>query len=736
MGVYDKGEVLFPLSLPELPTADQSQSAPPQILVAATFTATPVEEPLKFWITELGLSHQIAFAPYQQLFQALLDPAGNFAGNRAGANLVLFRVEDLEASGDLSRIEDHFRELIDLLIRAAAASRVPVIVCMCPPSSRFLDNLDARETAGRLRREFSDKLAKHPNLYLIPAEKAIARYDVVGVEDRVAERTGHVPYDAQFFTALATEAIRVLLALERKPVKVIAFDCDNTLWTGVCGEDGPQGVGIDEGRRALQTFLREKKNAGTLLAICSKNNENDVRETFAVHPEMVLSWQDIAAHRINWEAKSQNLLELAVELNLGLDSFAFLDDDAKECGEVQSEVPEAVTLQIPHRTELLAEFLDHIWLFDPAKPLTPEDRKRTQLYAEQLERSRFERQAANLRDFLSGLQLEILFAPVTTETLPRAAQLTQRTNQMNTSLVRYTDTDLEAELSSGHKQAFTITVSDRFGSYGLVGLVIFSEEPDALRIDNFLLSCRALGRRVEHKMIVRVAEIAAQHGKNAVRISVRRGPRNQPAVHFIESICGAPMTGEECDLSCAAATLASAKFPDARAARTEPSSPQIVSSSSAESARQLPYQQIAESLNTAARIQAAISSTRRDRAASRREAGAPPQNELQARLASIWCDLLGLSEVGIDEDFFDLGGHSLLAVQLLSRIHQDLSTELPDSVIYGEKLRIDNLARAIELQRLGVADQQAYEAMLAEVESLSDEEVAALLAQEEGNALS
>jgi FkbH-like protein len=472
-----------------------------------------------------------------------------------------------------------------------------------------------------------------------------------------------------------------------------------------------------------------------LLAICSKNNEADVRETFTAHPEMILQWEDITAHRINWEAKSQNLLELAFELNLGLDSFAFLDDDAKECAEVKSELPEVVTLQIPHRSDSLAAFLEHAWLFDQPKVLTPEDRQRTQLYAEQQERSRFEKQAANLREFLAGLRLEILFAPITAETLPRAAQLTQRTNQMNASLVRYNEAELGDALASNRKEAFTVTVSDRFGSYGLVGLVLFSDENEALRIDNFLLSCRALGRGVEHKMLTHAAEIARERSKPIVKVDARRGPRNQPALQFLGVVCPAPFSqSEEFSLECPTAPLINLAFPDQRATGAVTPPPEFASPSPAKPLPQLPYQHIVESLSTAARIQAAVSAARRERAPSRRKAGALPENELQARLAAIWSSLLAIDEVGIDEDFFDLGGHSLLAVQLLSRIHQELAVELPDSVIYGDKLRIDNLARTIELQQLGVGDRSAYEAMLAEVESLSDEEVAALLAQEEENA--
>lgn len=711
----------------------EAHAVPPQILIAATFTATPLEEPLQFWIKELGLSHAIAFAPYQQLFQHLMDPAGALAQNRAGANVVLSRLEDLDTNRDLKRIEAHAGELVDALLRGAGQFPAPLLVCVCPPSSGFLETGEAQRLSERLTRAVAERLSNRPNVYLLNADRIIAQYQVTAVDDPVADRTGHIPYHSEFFTALSTAIVRFALALERKPVKVIAFDCDNTLWTGICGEDGPQGVRIDEGRRALQTFLKQRKEAGVLLAICSKNNEADVRETFAIHPEMILQWEDITAHRINWEAKSQNLLELAFELNLGLDSFAFIDDDAKECGEVISELPEVITLRLPPESGDVAAFLDHSWPFDQPKQLTAEDRERTQRYAEQLERSRFEKQAANLRDFLAGLRLEIIFAPVTEETLPRAAQLTQRTNQMNTSLLRYTEAELARALNEG-KEAFTVTVSDRFGSYGLVGLVLFSEQPAAIRIESFLLSCRALGRGVEYKMLAHAAETAESRSKQTVEITARRGPRNQPALQILESALAAPLPAEEeFELEFPASTILNLSFPEQRTAGSAPVSTSVQQASAKKSA-QPSYQHIAESLSTAARIQAAISAARRENAPTlRRNLGAKPQNELQIQLAAIWCSLLGLEEVGIDEDFFDLGGHSLLAVQLLSRIHQELQIDLPDSVIYGEKLRIDNLARTIELQQLGLGDQSAYDALLAEVESLSDEEVAALLAQEEGN---
>jgi FkbH-like protein len=707
-------------------TAAETQTASPQISVAATFTAEPLEEPLRFWLHELGATGQVVFAPPEQLFQTLLDPNSVFAGNRTGVNVALFRLEDL---GEPAHWETHGTELVNALASAAAGLKVPLLVCLCPASSRSLETSEQQQAVERIENHLAALLCDKPNLYVISADRMIARYRVTEVEDQRAERAGRVPYQPCFFAALGSEIARIWLALRRKPLKVVAFDCDNTLWTGVCGEDGPQGVLVDAGRLALQRFLLQQKQEGVLLAINSKNNEADVRETFASHPDMLLRWDDITAYRINWEAKSKNLLELAFELNLGLDSFAFLDDDAKECAEVRSELPEVVTLRLPEESSQVSCFLEHSWIFDRVQAVTEADRQRSRLYAEQLERSRFAKQARDLQEFIAGLRLEILFAPVTPETLSRAAQLTQRTNQMNAVLARYGEAELKAALDDAQAHAFTVTVSDRFGSYGLVGLVMMREETDALRIGNFLLSCRALGRGVEHKMFAHAAELAEGLGKKFLRITVKRGARNQPAVQFFESVAACRPAGERTELKCEASEVRRLELREngasAAAGQTEEGRSRSAVSSSA-----VDYQRIAAELDTAQRIQAVMEEQRRKTAASAKRRVRPPENELQEKIARIWRDLLGLEAVGIDEDFFDLGGHSLMAVQLLSRIHHELKVDLPDSVIYGEKLRVDHLARTVELQQLGVGDQSIYENMLAEIESLSDEEVAALLAEE------
>ena len=506
----------------------------PRLLVGATFTATPLGEPIRFWLDELGLAYQLEFAPYQQLLAALLDPAELFAGNLRGANVVLFRLEDLAPYPE--SIQAHAIELARVLRTVASTSLVPWLVSVSPDSPRFLETQENQALAAKLRLMLHQELTGRANLILISADSVIARYEVTEVDDPLGERAGHVPYREAFFAALGTQVVRTVLALERDPFKVIAVDCDNTLWTGICGEDGPRGVTIDDSRRSLQHVLAAQREQGMLLTLVSKNNEEDVDETFAEHPEMPLRRSDLAATRINWEPKSKNLLQLASQLNLGLNSFIFLDDEPKECAEMRRECPEVATLPMPAASREIPRFLQHAWVFDHAKPLTVEDQTRSRMYSEEQGRSRLERQSRDLADFIASLRLEVLFAPVTPETLPRSAQLTQRTNQMNSAPRRYTEAELRAALSAGELDAFTVTVKDRFGSYGLVGLLLYTAEERCLHVAGFMLSCRALGRGVEHRMLVHVGELAKQAGKTSVTFEFERGPRNQPAHQFLSRV--------------------------------------------------------------------------------------------------------------------------------------------------------------------------------------------------------
>ncbi|HEV2447960.1 MAG TPA: HAD-IIIC family phosphatase, partial [Candidatus Sulfopaludibacter sp.] len=549
---------------------------------------------------------------------------------------------------------------------------------------------------------------------LMPGE-ILAQYPVGEIHDPHGNELGHLPYTPLFFAALATAIARRIHAIVHPPYKVIALDCDETLWAGICGEDGPQGVVLDAPRRALQEFMAERRREGMLLALCSKNNEEDVLEVFRLHPEMPLGIDDFAARRINWEAKSAGLAELAAELGLGLNTVVLVDDNPKECTEVQAGAPEVLALPLPADPSEIPEFLRHVWAFDRVR-VTAEDRRRAEMYAQRVRRARAERLAGSLQEFLESLRLETAIAPVEPAQLPRVAQLTQRTNQMNASSRRQTDAEIRG------LECWSVSVQDRFGDYGLTGAMIVHTERDALVADTFLLSCRALGRGVEHRMVAKLGELAAERGLAAVEIPFVEARRNRPARLFLQSIAR-----EENGVFRLAAA-------DARAVRYQPAAGPATTAEeiAAPPPLSLPaidYARIATELREPARvlerIRASARGTQRERAIA-----SPPRTPLEQELAELWAGLLNLSAAGIDENFFELGGHSLLAVQLLSRVRQIYGVELSLEVVYSGEFTVAELAKAVELKEIEQAGGD-YQELLRELEGLSDEEVKTLLAEEQ-----
>jgi HAD superfamily phosphatase (TIGR01681 family) len=289
------------------------------IAVTATFTAEPIEESLRYWMDELELPVAIQFAPYNQVFQQLLDPASLLSSNQRGLNVVFIRLQDWHADGQdgEAAVERNVAGLLDGLRTAAARGAAPFLVCACPPSAETARDEKTRGCYAALEAQLATGTVEMPGVYFAGMEELTALYRVKECNDAAAEELGHVPYTEEFFAAFGTLVARKFHALHRSPVKVIALDCDQTLWRGVCGEDGPGGVCLDGPHAALQQFMKDQRDAGMLLALCSKNNEEDVLQVFAQRPETPLRLEHFAACRLNWLPKSN-----ACKLNrLGREDF-------------------------------------------------------------------------------------------------------------------------------------------------------------------------------------------------------------------------------------------------------------------------------------------------------------------------------------------------------------------------------------------------------------------------------
>lgn len=717
------------------------------LAIASTFTAEPIAESLNFWADLLQLPAIPEFAPYNQVFQALLDPASLFAHNRTGVNIALLRLEDwsrrdqqqadqAQVDGQpAATIERNVHDFIEAARLAAGRTSVPYIICVCPASPAAL--ADSRTAACLAQCEAQIKAELHANnqITVISSAELTQRYPVDDAYDAQSDELGHIPYSPAGFAAIGTMLARTLYALRRPVYKVIALDCDNTLWQGVCGEDGPQGVAVSSAYRSFQQALAAQSDAGMLLCLCSKNNAADVWAVFDQRADMPLTRDHLVASQLNWQSKSENLRALAAELNLSLDSFIFIDDNPVECAEVQAHCPEALTLQLPTAPDSLTDFVNHSWVFDLLKR-TAEDQQRTAFYRQERAREQVRAAGLTFEAFLAELALEVRLRRCAPEDLARAAQLTQRTNQFNLTTIRRAASDLEQLSASGAYESWIVEVRDRFGDYGVTGLVIFSTADRTLAVDTWLLSCRVLGRGVEHRVLAWLGEMAQARGLERIELAYRPTPKNQPARDFLERVVS---NFRETD---AAATRYLVPAAQARritpAAAQEPAAP--VADTPANHAVAPPVERadriaaastlrrIAAELTTADQILRAIEARRRRTRSTLHGVFEAPRTPIEAQLSAIWADLIGLDRVGVSDNFFAIGGNSLLGTRLVARVRDTFQIDLPLISLF-EAPTIAGIASVIERHQLAhVADEDLAE-WLQELDSLSDDEIKALLSE-------
>jgi len=700
-------KIPIPHSLIEQAEAARKRERHSRIGITASFTAEPVADALSFLLNRLGLKYELEFAPYNQIFQQLLDPSSLVSFNREGVNIVLLRLTDWlrfdeKGSSEAGRekIEHNIRELAESVRSFTRRNSSPLIICLCPPERRFLEDRAWAEFLSRMENSLANATKAAPGIHLIKSEETFELYPIVDYSDEYADKIGHVPYSSVFFAALGAMLARKISGMRRPPYKVVVLDCDNTLWRGVCGEDGALGVTIDDSHRALQQFLLTQQGAGMILCLCSKNSEEDVQAVFERNPGMLIRDEDIVASRINWNPKSQNLRELALELQLGLDSFIFIDDNPLECEEVRAHCPEVLTIELPRESAEIPKLLQHVWAFDQITT-SLEDRNRTGLYKQNVQREQIRNSAASLEEFLIGLDLKVIVRPMADGDLGRVAQLTQRTNQFNFTTVRRSEREIR-ELCDAGSECLVVDLCDRFGDYGLTGVLIFSTQPGSIVLDTFLLSCRALGRKVEHRMLANLGEIALSRGRSRVDVPYIDSRKNQPALNFIESI-GAQFKGESggktiyrfpAEYAASAATLVVAEESSKSADLAEAGA--IVAPALGSNQSRI-LGQLALELQDIAKFAHTLESQKTAHIAGSQLRVAPrtPTEEI---VAGIWARLLKTDKISVHDDFFSLGGHSLLGTQVVARIRQALWVELELRALF-ECPTIAKLSARVEEER-------------------------------------
>ncbi|OSM07122.1 HAD-IIIC family phosphatase [Magnetofaba australis] len=403
-----------------------------------------------------------------------------------------------------------------LLAARAGASAILVPTWTRPWSERGLGLMDmsAPDGAGaallRMNARLLERLSGERGVYLLDA----ARWQAAVGPDAINPRQWYLtksPFANPLFKLAAQEIANALQALMETPRKLVVVDLDNTLWGGIVGEVGPLNVTlgghspVGEAFVDFQRGLLALRRRGALLAICSKNQESVALEAIANHPEMALRPDDFSAWRINWEDKAANIADIAAELNLGLQSVVFLDDSRGERERVRAALPEVLVPDLPESPMLYRRLLDGLHCFDSAQ-MTAEDRQRSQMYETERQRQAGRAQVGDLSAWLASLEMVVEVAPLNPDNLPRAAQLLNKTNQMNLRTRRMSEAELSAWAAQPQCAMWVFRVADKFGDLGVVALLGVEIEGDTAQVSDFVVSCRAFQRGLEETMLAYALE--------------------------------------------------------------------------------------------------------------------------------------------------------------------------------------------------------------------------------------
>jgi FkbH-like protein len=441
-----------------------------------------------------------------------------------------------EAANDL--VESAFARTRMIVERMRKSARGGVIVQTVPgPTESLFGSFDRVEGTSpfAMSEAFNEKLrewARNGGIVIADVARLAASIGYERWDDPRHWHASKLPFSPDFIPIYADVIARVVGALMGKAKKVLVLDLDNTLWGGVIGDDGLDGIVLGQGSAtgeafvAVQNFAVDLRQRGVVLAVCSKNEDTTARQPFKEHPEMALKEGDIAAFQANWTDKASNLRTIAEKLNLGIDSLVFVDDNPAEREQVRRELPTVGVPELPDDPAYYPRYLAAAGYFE-AVAFSEEDRARAGQYQTNAARADLLSSSSDMDSYLRSLDMHCHIGPVSSVNRARVAQLINKANQYNLTTRRYTEAQVADIETRPDKLMLQVRLEDRFGDNGIISIVIVSKTGIEWDIDTWLMSCRVLGRRVEKAVLNTIAGYARSQGAEALTGSYIPSAKNQ-----------------------------------------------------------------------------------------------------------------------------------------------------------------------------------------------------------------
>jgi FkbH-like protein len=492
-----------------------------------------------------ALDLDVAVPPFGQAMMQLMNPASDLAGSPPEYIVFCERAEDFMLALDTptdamaqtlqDRFDDYIQTLRDLRGQYTAHFFVHDLALIRPRVSSLYDQTADHDAlnvqVAAMNTALAALCAELPDCTLLPVGQVLDEVGHGAADPGKFWLMGRFPYGAKFTPAYHRLLSGALMALHGLTARALVLDLDNTCWGGVVGDDGTFGIKMGSdypGNQftAFQKFIKTVSERGIILTVCSKNTEEVALDAFRNNPDMVITEADLLTHRINWTPKSQNIGEIAQEVDLGLRNLMFIDDNPMERMEVRQNMPGVIVPEMPDDVSQWPAFLaTHPAL--SALHLLDQDRDRVTKYKIRKQIQDVEKTSTDRNAFLRKLGMRIEIKPVEPATQARALQLFAKTNQFNTTTTRYSEGDVQGVIASGG-DVLTVRIQDKFGSDEVIAVLVIRYEGDTALIENFVMSCRVLGRGIETAILADVCKRSIAHGCTTLHGPVIETERNQP----------------------------------------------------------------------------------------------------------------------------------------------------------------------------------------------------------------
>ena len=531
-----------------------------RVAILSSFTINGLEESLRVKLYEKKIDCMTYVGGYNQFNQEILDVGSKLY--KFSPDLTFLILDTQSTLGNLFHepysvssserkkiFDEKFDDLKNLVhsFTNLTKSKLVVMNFSIPSYSPYgifetkvVDGLHG--SIKKLNENLANEFLKNDSVYIFDFNSFVNQYGEKNIFDVKQFLFGDIKVSLDYIPNLADEFTGYIFAVLGLTKRCIVLDLDNTLWGGIVGEDGYDGIKLGADAQGnsfieFQKYLLSLHQRGILLAINSKNNPDDALDVITNHPDMILRKEHFACMKINWNDKVSNMIDIGKELNFGLDYLVYFDDDPVNRDFMKSSLPDVLTVELPNDPSQYAIILKNMKEFNVLK-ITDEDAKRGQMYVQQKNRQEFERSVTNLDEFLKQLKLKVKIKEADKFSIPRISQLTLKTNQFNLTTKRYQEEDIKNFVEDENIEAGYAQVEDKFGDNGITSVFILNKRnPKEWYLDTFLLSCRIMGREIEKCIMSHIISKAKKDGVTIIKANYLPTKKNKPIEDFLPD-CG------------------------------------------------------------------------------------------------------------------------------------------------------------------------------------------------------